>query len=160
MKMIDFWVVRKGEDTQKVAPEIADAISEHPDNQKCMFCSDAHEIGGMIAFRWMPGASIYTARICVNCMKHSDEKLAEMAQEKVFPDRVAEIEEHMRRYMKPDGFCLECGKPANQHHPVGPITVTISTPDEDEPPHEFCEWRCFAKWAAEQAGSTFVSEQS
>jgi len=38
----------------------------------------------------------------------------------------------MRRYCKPDGMCLHCGQPANQHHPVGPITVT--TPDEDDAP--------------------------
>ena len=160
MQMIEFWIVRKGEDTRKVAPEIADAISEHPDNQKCMFCSDDHEIGAVIAFRWMPGASIYTARICVNCMKHSDEKLAEMAQEKVFPDRVAGLEEHMQRYEKPDGFCLHCGAPANQHHPVGPIVIRISTPDEDDPPHEFCNWECLGHWAAGCAGGVLVIDRS
>ena len=53
---IEFWIVRKGEDARKVAPEVAEAILEHPDNQKCMFCSDGHEIGAVIAFCWMPGA--------------------------------------------------------------------------------------------------------
>jgi hypothetical protein len=62
----------------------------------------------------------------------------------------------MRRFRKPDGRCLWCEKPADQHHPVRPITVTIDTPDKDEPPHEFCNWECLAYWAAEVAGGTLV----
>ena len=30
--MIEFWIVRKGEDPWKVAPEVSDGISAHPDN--------------------------------------------------------------------------------------------------------------------------------
>ena len=60
--------------------------------------------------------------------------------------------EHFQRFQKPDGHCLHCGRPANQHHPVGPILVTISDPDNDDRSHEFCEWRCFARWVADQAG--------
>jgi hypothetical protein len=53
------------------------------------------------------------------------------------------VEEHLQRFQDPDGNCLHCRRPANQHHPIGPITITISDPDGDES-HEFCEWRCFA----------------
>jgi hypothetical protein len=42
------------------------------------------------------------------------------------------IEEHMQRFCKPDGYCLHCQRPANQHHPVAPITVTISEPDDGD----------------------------
>lgn len=61
-------------------------------------------------------------------------------------------EEHMQRFCKPDGYCLHCGQPANQHHPVGPITITISAPDSDDLSHEFCNWKCLAAWACVQAG--------
>jgi hypothetical protein len=71
------------------------------------------------------------------------------------------VEEHMQRFHKPDGHCLHCRCPANQHHPVGPITITVSAPDSDEIfTHEFCEWRCFAKWAAVQAGGVFVVDRN
>jgi hypothetical protein len=69
------------------------------------------------------------------------------------------LEEHMQRFQKPDGYCLHCRGPANQHHPVGPITVTISAPDDDET-HEFCEWRCFGHWAAACAGGVLVIDQN
>jgi len=88
MQIIEFWIVRKSEDAWQVAPEVADAISEHPDNKKCLFCGDGHETGAVIAFCW-PDDNIYTAGICMDCAKHSDEKLAEMTQQEVFPDRVA-----------------------------------------------------------------------
>ena len=65
-------------------------------------------------------------------------------------------EEHLQRFQQPDGHCLQCGRPANQHHPVGPIRVTISAPDGDNPPHEFCDWVCFGHWAAVQAGGVFI----
>jgi hypothetical protein len=42
MQMIDFWIVRKGEDRVEAAPEVGDAISEHPDN------------GKMSLLRWWP----------------------------------------------------------------------------------------------------------
>ena len=66
------------------------------------------------------------------------------------------IEEHLRRFHNPDGNCLNCRRPANRHHPVGPITITISDPDGDEFTHEFCCWGCFGHWAAVQAGGVFV----
>jgi|SRR5215831_5263734 len=175
MLHIDFWIVRKGEDAHNleweiakaigvepdysVDPEVAKALSEHSDNQKCMFCSDGHEIGATIAFRWMRGASIYTAQICANCAKHSNKTLAEMTQQKVFPDRIASIEEHMRRFEKPDGYCLYCRRPANQHHPVGPLLVTIRDGDGNVEKHEFCDWVCLGHWAAEGAGGTLVIER-
>jgi hypothetical protein len=65
------------------------------------------------------------------------------------------IEEHMHRFHKPDGYCLYCRRPANQHHPVGPITV----PDGEET-HEFCNWECFGQWAAVQAGGVFVIDRN
>jgi hypothetical protein len=79
-------------DGWKVAPEVGNAISQHPDKKKCLFCGYAHEIGAVIAFCWRePDADIYTAGICVDCAGHSDEKLAEMTQQKVFPERVARL---------------------------------------------------------------------
>jgi hypothetical protein len=47
------------------------------------------------------------------------------------------IEEHLRRFHNLDGNCLNCRRPANRHHPVGPITIAISDPDGDEFTHEF-----------------------
>jgi hypothetical protein len=92
MQMIEFWIVRKGEDARKVAPGVGDAIAKHPDNKKCLFCGDGHEIGAVTAFCWRePDAHIYTAGICVECAGHSDEKLAEMTQQAVFADRVASL---------------------------------------------------------------------
>ena len=93
MQMIEFWIVRKGEDPWKVAPEVGDAILEHPDNGKCLFCGDDHEIVAVIAFCWRePDANLYTAGICMGCAaRHSDEKLAAMTQQEVFPDRVARM---------------------------------------------------------------------
>jgi hypothetical protein len=70
------------------------------------------------------------------------------------------VEEHMQRFCEPDGYCLHCRRPANQHHPVGPITITISAPDSDDLAHEFCNWRCFAEWTALQAGGTFIAGRS
>jgi len=57
----------------------------------------------------------------------------------------------------PYGVCHPCGQPANQHHPVGPIVITVSAPDDEGVyTHEFCEWRCFGRSAAVQAGGEFV----
>ena len=61
---------------------------------------------------------------------------------------------HLQRYLEPDGRCLYCGHPADQCHPVGPISVKITAPDAYEI-HEFCTWECFGQWAAEEAGGTF-----
>jgi hypothetical protein len=63
-------------------------------------------------------------------------------------------ERHLRRYLEPDGCGLYCGNPADQCHPVGPISVKITAPDAYEI-HEFCTWECFGQWAAEEAGGTF-----
>jgi hypothetical protein len=65
----------------------------------------------------------------------------------------------MQRFQTPDGRCLLCRQPANQHHPVGPITVTISDPS-GENVHEFCNWECYAQWTAVQAGGVFVIDQN
>ena len=71
-----------------------------------------------------------------------------------------ELPEAVRRVGELDD-CAHCGRAADQHRPVGPITVRISEPDEGETfAVQFCEWRCFAQWAAVQAGGTFVFERS
>jgi hypothetical protein len=69
------------------------------------------------------------------------------------------VEEHMQRFRKPDGYCLHCRRPANQHHPVGPITITIRDPDGEET-HEFCNWECLAHWFARQAGGVFIVDRN
>jgi hypothetical protein len=70
------------------------------------------------------------------------------------------LEKHMARLHKPDGCCFHCGAPANQNFPVGPIVIRLSEPDSgDEVSYEFCEWRCFAHWAAAQGGGKFTETQ-
>jgi hypothetical protein len=94
--MIEFWVVRKGEDAWKVAPEVADAISEYSDDEKCLFCGDGREIGAVIAFCGRePNADIYTAGICTHCAGHSDEQLAQMTQQRVIREPVVRLIEKM-----------------------------------------------------------------
>jgi hypothetical protein len=68
------------------------------------------------------------------------------------------LERRVRRLFKPDGLCAHCEGPADQHDPVGPIKVAISEPDNcgESRVFEFCEWRCFAHWAAEEAGGEFI----
>ena len=68
------------------------------------------------------------------------------------------LEEHMARLHKPDGYCFHCGSPANQNFPVGPIVIRVSEPDDGDEvfTYEFCEWRCFAHWAAAQGGGKFT----
>jgi hypothetical protein len=73
-----------------------------------------------------------------------------------FEDLSEDLREHLQRHVKPDGYCYHCGQPADQHHPVGPIVIRISTPDEDDPPHEFCNWVCLGEWAARAAGGKLV----
>jgi hypothetical protein len=98
----------------------------------------------------------------------ADQHEAEAAAEVAAQDPLAtividdDLEEHMRRLDRPDGYCLQCQQPANQYHPVGPITITITEPDDcgDTRTHEFCEWRCFAQWVAVAAGGAFVIEQA
>ena len=71
------------------------------------------------------------------------------------------LEEYMRRFCEPDGYCLHCQRPANQYHPVGPIVITIAAADCDEPrTHEFCNWVCLGHWAAEAAGGELVIDRS
>ena len=87
MLAIEFWIVRKGDDSWKAAPEVGDAISGHSP-RKCLFCGKSQEIIAVMAFRWRaPDADLYTAGLCHRCEAgHSDEKLAEMVQQEVFPD--------------------------------------------------------------------------
>jgi hypothetical protein len=93
MLKIEFWIVRKGEDPWKMAPEVGDAISGHPQHGKCLFCRKIHEIVAVIAFCWRePHAALSTVGICQLCEAgHSDEELAEMVQQEVFADRVARL---------------------------------------------------------------------
>ena len=70
-----------------------------------------------------------------------------------------DLVEEMQRFHKPDGYCLHCRRPANQHHPVGPITITIRDPDGEET-HEFCNWECLAHWFARQAGGVFIVDRN
>ena len=71
------------------------------------------------------------------------------------------VEEHLQRFRKPDGYCLHCQRPANRYHPVGPVVVTVSAPDDGDEiwTHEFCCWECIAHWFARQAGGDFVGVQ-
>jgi hypothetical protein len=63
---------------------------------------------------------------------------------------------HMQRLQKPDGYCWWCEQPANRHHPLSPITVTITLCGVDEEAtHEFCGTQCFAHWAAECGGGDY-----
>jgi hypothetical protein len=80
--------------------------------------------------------------------------------EDLYKDLPADEREYMQRYHKPDGVCFHCGQPANQHHPVGPITITVSDPDGDESTHEFCNWECLGHWAARCAGGVLVIDRS
>jgi hypothetical protein len=69
----------------------------------------------------------------------------------IFDDLHAEL-------LRPDGYCFHCREPADQHHPVGPLMVTISGPDEAET-HEFCNWECFGHWAAAAAGGVLIIDR-
>jgi hypothetical protein len=82
-EQIDFWIVRKGENPYKVAPEAADAITRFPRDDVCLFCGFDHKTGAIVAFRWRedPDTHIYAAEICVDCAKHSNEKLAELTEQ-------------------------------------------------------------------------------
>ena len=82
---IDFWIVRKGEDPYEVAPEVANQIADEllePLNDKvCAFCPSKAQ-PTVIAYRMhKPGADIYTACICADCARMSDEQLAEKMQQ-------------------------------------------------------------------------------
>ena len=64
------------------------------------------------------------------------------------------LERRLRRLHKPDGNCFYCERAADRYHPVGPIVVKITEPDEcgNFYTYEFCNWECFGHWAAVQAG--------
>jgi hypothetical protein len=66
------------------------------------------------------------------------------------------LERRLRRIHKPDGKCTHCEQAADRYHPVGPLVVKISEPDEQGAfaTYEFCNWECFGHWAAIQAGFT------
>jgi hypothetical protein len=68
-EQIEFWIVRKGEDPHEVAPEAADAITQFPRENVCLFCGFDHKTGAIVALRWRedPDAHIYAAEICVDC---------------------------------------------------------------------------------------------
>jgi len=74
-QMIECWILRKAEDARKVAkvpPEVADAISNHPDcNPKCLMCGEDHDSAAVMA--WREPDAVYTAGICAQCAKPSDE---------------------------------------------------------------------------------------
>src|SRR5215813_4085300 len=65
-----------------------------------------------------------------------------------------EFREHWQRFLKPDGLCLQCRKPAADG-PCGTITIKISEAAIDNGEfwtHEFCCWECLAERFAGQAG--------
>jgi hypothetical protein len=66
------------------------------------------------------------------------------------------LERRLRRIHKPDGNCTHCERAADRYHPVGPLVVKISEPDEQGAftTYEFCNWECLGHWAAIQAGFT------
>jgi hypothetical protein len=68
--------------------------------------------------------------------------------------------EHMHRLQKPDGRCFYCRQAVNRFHPIGPIVITVSEPDDcgDSTTREFCTWECFSHWAAVQSGGKFIVE--
>jgi hypothetical protein len=86
MLMIDFWIVRNGEDTRKAI------ISWPPSNTGyCLLCGEDHDRAAVIVFRWDRDINAFaTAGFCARCARHRDQQLAEMTQQVVFPDRVSE----------------------------------------------------------------------
>jgi hypothetical protein len=81
-----FWIVRKGEDPYKVAPEVAGAIADELlepfDNKECAFCANKAPSAAVIAHR--VGTDLYTASICADCARMSDEQLAEKTQQEAW----------------------------------------------------------------------------
>jgi len=70
------------------------------------------------------------------------------------PPTEDQMKDHMQRFYKPDGRCLQCREPA------GAITIKISERDMDNGKfftHEFCSWECLAHRFAGQAGGVFVA---
>jgi len=69
-----------------------------------------------------------------------------------------EFREHWQRFLKPDGLCLWCRKPAADG-PCGTITIKISEEAIDNGEvftHQFCSWECLAHRFADCAGGVFV----
>jgi hypothetical protein len=169
MQMIEFWILRKGEDARKLPPEIGDLIAEPPpDNGECLFCHAVHEFGAVIAFCWRkPEEPIHRAIICVDCAKHDDKKLAEMTQEEVFGDSIARLLEFVAlcreleamglletvRIDPVTGFATRQRTAKGREHPE-----LWKTPDDDAPttPERFQaawqelipQWRTRANWQA------------
>ena len=79
-------------------------------------------------------------------------------------DKVTDLwlERRLRRISKPDGCCYQCENSIDHLHPVGPLVITVTMPNDLEPgeretfTHEFCCWECLGHWAAAQAGGEFV----
>jgi hypothetical protein len=74
------------------------------------------------------------------------------------PPTEDQIEDHMQRFFKPDGLCLQCRKLAADG-PCGTITIKISEEAIDDGAvftQEFCSWECLAHRIAGQAGGVFV----
>jgi hypothetical protein len=93
-------------------------------------------------------------------LARSSAKREKIVMRKIEAMKAAAVEEHLQRFHTPDGACLHCRQPANRYHPVGPITITLSAPDDGNIwAHEFCNWDCVAAWFAEQAGGDFVKVQ-
>jgi hypothetical protein len=100
-EQIDFWIVRKGDNLDEVASEAVDAITQFPRENVCLFCGFDHKTGAIVAFRWRedPDAYIYAAEFCVDCAKHSNEKLAELAEQELpkLAQAKREVEEMLER---------------------------------------------------------------
>jgi len=68
--LIKSWIVRKGKDPYKVAPEVADAISFCRNAKWCLFCGEDH--GGAAVMAWRePDGVIHTGGVCAHCAKIS-----------------------------------------------------------------------------------------
>jgi hypothetical protein len=68
-------------------------------------------------------------------------------------NKVTDLRLERRRRRLPKPTCASCGHPADQYHPVGPITVTISGPDggvllpSAQPDVRiFCNLECLVWW--------------
>jgi hypothetical protein len=69
------------------------------------------------------------------------------------------LERRLRRISKLDGCCYICERSVNRLPEIGPLVVSITMPNYLEPGtretavHEFCSWRCLARWGAIQDGA-------
>src|SRR5262249_1937343 len=75
-------------------------------------------------------------------------------------DKVTDLrlERGLRRIRESDGRCY-IERSVNRFPEIGPLVVTITMPNDLEPGtretavHEFCSWRCLARWGAIQDGA-------